>query len=87
MKLVNKAGMKYTPLFDLPPSRYLCPLLHLLLGLINDVMSKAIIPFALRMYGCCDVEREIRERLESNEVMSSRTRISLKAKIKKLVTK
>ena len=87
VKSVNKAGMKYAPLFDLPPSRYLCPLLHLLLGLINDVMSKAIIPFALRMDGCCDVEREIRERLESNEEMSSRTRISLKAKIKKLVTK
>ena len=87
MKTVNKAGMKYTPLFDLPPSRYLCPLLHLLLGLINDVMSKAIIPFALRMGGCCEEETEIHERLELNEEMPIKTRISLNAKLKRLVKK
>ena len=52
--VLNKAGMKVCPLFDLPPERYLCPILHFLLGLINDVMTKGVIPFALRMDGCTD---------------------------------
>ena len=86
VKAINKAGMTNKPLFDIPPSRYLCPLLHLLLGLINDILSKAIIPFALCMDGCSEEELEIRERLESNEQMTPRNRISLKAKLKKLIT-
>ena len=85
VKAINKAGMKYIPLFNLLLLRYLCPLLHLLLGLINDIMSKAIIPFALCMDGCGDEELEIHEKLDSNDKMTSRTRISLKAKLKKLI--
>ena len=87
VKKINKAGMKRRPLFNLPPSRYLCPLLHLLLGLINDIMMKAIVPFALCMDGCCDVELAIREKLEMIFEMPSRTRISLQAQLKKLIKK
>ena len=85
VKAINKAGMTNEPLFNLPPSRYLCPLLHLLLGLINDILAKAIIPFALCMDGCTEEELEIRHELESNEPMRPKKRISLKAKLKRLV--
>ena len=80
---MNRAGMKVHPLFDLPPERYLCPILHLLLGLINDVMTKGVIPFALRMDGCTDAEREIREELETG--VSAKRGKTLRARLKKLV--
>ena len=87
----NIAGMKEFPLFNLPPERYLCPLLHLLLGLINDIMSKGIIPFALKMDGCTEEELEIREQLEviENAINANPTRIerSLKARLKVLIKK
>ena len=84
-KEINRAGVKAKPLFDLPPSRYLCPLLHLLLGLINDVMGKGVIPFALRMDGCTDKELEIRMRLLDDDC-SRREIVTLKAQLKKMIT-
>ena len=83
--LHNRAGMKECPLFDLPPERYLCPILHLLLGLINDVIAKGVVPFALRMDGCTDEERQIREELEDG-VSNARNR-TLQARLKILIKK
>ena len=53
-------GCKTKPLINLPPERYITPLLHLLLGLINDIWKKGILPTAIDLDGGSTEEVELR---------------------------
>ena len=53
-------GCKTKPLINLPPDRFITPLLHLLLGLINDVWKKGILPTAINLGGGDKEEVELR---------------------------
>ena len=59
-------GCKTKPLINLPPDRYITPLLHLLLGLINDIWKKGILPTAIDLDGGSKEEVELRTTKTAN---------------------
>ena len=87
-KQSNKVGVKEAALLNVPAHRYICPLLHLLLGIVNDILSKGIVPLALRLDGCSDRELQVRamlQEIESGERTGGGK--TLKSELKKLIKK
>ena len=84
----NKISVKEVSLLNIPIHCYICPLLHLLLGIVNNILAKGIIPFALRLDRCTDHEFEVcamLDEIESGERTCGEKK--LKGELKKLIKK